>query len=69
MAENYIQKLLKPHYPGFSATETKIADYFVSLGMNIVNKTLANLSEETKFSAATLFAFVRKLGFTGFLVF
>ena len=66
MAENYIQKLLKPHYPGFSATETKIADYFVSLGMNIVNKTLANLSEETKFSEATIFKFVKKIGFKGF---
>lgn len=63
---NYIKKILKPHMNSFSATELNIAEYFVVLGMDLVNKTLANLSEETSYSEATIFKFVKKLGFKGF---
>lgn len=66
MSKNYIQMILKPHYETFSATELKIADYFVSLGMDLVNKTLSNLAEETAFSESTIFKFVKKIGFKGF---
>lgn len=66
----YVKKLYpndpKPHYETFSVTELKIADYFVSLGMDLVNKTLSNLAEETDFSESTIFKFVKRIGFKGF---
>lgn len=66
MEQNYIQKILAPHYPTFSVAETKLADHFAKLGMDLVNKTLSNLAEETHLSEATIFKFVKKIGFKGF---
>lgn len=66
MQDNYIKRIISPHYANFSTSEVKLADYFVNLGMDLVNKTLSNLSEETSLSEATIFKFVKKLGFKGF---
>lgn len=66
MPYNYLEKLLRPHMKSFNDTEKIIADHFISLGNDVVNKTLSNLASDTGLSEATIFKFVKKIGYDGF---
>ena len=66
MTYNYLETLILPYRKSLNSTETLIADHMIELGSEVVNKTLANLSEETGLSEATIFKFVKKIGFSGF---
>lgn len=66
MTYNYIEKLLRPYMKSFNDTEKIIANHFTELGNDVVNKTLSNLAEDTGLSEATIFKFVKKIGFEGF---
>lgn len=59
-------KLLIKHKSNFSETEKRIAHYLEEVGVDVVNKTLANLSSETGISEGSFYKFVKKLGFDGF---
>lgn len=61
-----LENLLLKHKMTFSETEKKIADYLEELGVEVINKTLANLSNETGVSEGSFYKFVKKLGFDGF---
>ncbi|GAA3020242.1 MurR/RpiR family transcriptional regulator [Tetragenococcus solitarius] len=66
MVETYLTKIIKQHYHTFSDTEKKVADYFLEIGNNAVAKTIANISDDIEVSQATIFKFVKKIGFNGF---
>lgn len=66
MSNNYLEKLLRPRMKQFSETERTIAEHFITIGIEVTNKTLSDLSEEIGFSEATIFKFVKKTGFEGF---
>lgn len=61
-----LETLLLKHKMSFSDTEKKIANYLEELGTEVVNKTLANLANETGISEGSFYKFVKKLGFDGF---
>lgn len=66
MSNNYIKNSLQPYRKGFNDTENLIADYFIKLDQDVINKTLSNLSHEIGVSESTIFKFVKKIGFQGF---
>lgn len=66
MAYNYLKGILQEHMPLMSGTERKIASHFEELGDDVITKTLSDLSSETAVSEATIYKFVKKLGFKGF---
>lgn len=66
MTYNYLKTLIQPYMKSLNKTETIIAEHMINLGSEVVNKTLANLSDETGLSEATIFKFVKKIGFSGF---
>ncbi|WAA09123.1 MurR/RpiR family transcriptional regulator [Fervidibacillus albus] len=66
MAFNYLNKLLRPHFKGLSDKEKVIAEHFISLGNDVVNKTISELAKEINVSESTIFKFVKKIGFNGF---
>lgn len=66
MVETYLTKIIKQHYHTLSDTEKKVADYFLEIGNNAVAKTIANISDDIGVSQATIFKFVKKIGFNGF---
>lgn len=66
MSYNYLEKLLRPYMKSFNDTEKLIANHFIKLGNDVVNKTLSNLASDTGLSEATIFKFVKKIGFDGF---
>lgn len=66
MVETYLTKTIKQHYHRFSVTEKKVADYFLKIGNSAVTKTIANISADIEVSQATIFKFVKKIGFNGF---
>lgn len=66
MVETYLTKIIKQYYHTFSDTEKKVADYFLEIGNNAVAKTIANISDDIEVSQATIFKFVKKIGFNGF---
>lgn len=61
-----MKMLLQPRMKTFSDTERIIAEHFIELGIEVANKTLSTLSQDIGFSEATIFKFVKKLGFEGF---
>lgn len=61
-----LETLLLKHNMSFSDTEKRIAAHLKKLGFEVVNKTLANLSEETGISEGSFYKFVKKIGFDGF---
>ncbi|AWI11118.1 hypothetical protein CQJ30_02305 [Caldibacillus thermoamylovorans] len=61
MASNYLGKLLRPRMKSFNETEKMIAEHFINLGKDVVNKTLSELSDEIKVSESTIFKFVTQL--------
>lgn len=66
MPYNYLETLIRPYQKSLNNTETTIAEHMIELGSEVVNKTLANLADETGLSEATIFKFVKKIGFSGF---
>lgn len=66
MPYNYLETLIRPYQKSLNNTETIIAEHMIKLGSEVVNKTLANLADETGLSEATIFKFVKKIGFSGF---
>lgn len=66
MAYNYLEKILRQNYKKFSDTEKVIAKHFLDLGIDVVNKTLSELSNDINVSEATIYKFVKKIGFSGF---
>lgn len=66
MTANYLQELFKQYSEGYSKTEKKIAQYFLSLGSEVSSKTLEQLSNEIGVSKTAIFEFVKKHGFDGF---
>lgn len=66
MPNNYLETTIKRNYRFFSETEKKVADYLLKTQEDLVTKTIANLADETGVSQATIFKFVKKLGFKGF---
>lgn len=66
MKKGFLKLLIRNNYHLFSKTDKKLADYFLELDEGLINKTIANLSDETGISQTTIFNFVKKLGFEGF---
>ncbi|MGO4928379.1 MurR/RpiR family transcriptional regulator [Fundicoccus sp. Sow4_F4] len=66
MKKGFLKLLIRNNLHLFSKTDKKLADYFLELNEELVNKTIANLSTETDISQTTIFNFVKKLGFEGF---
>lgn len=66
MAYNYLEKIMHPYRKSFNDTEKIIANHFIKLGDDVVNKTLSSLAKDTGLSEATIFKFVKKIGFEGF---
>lgn len=63
---NYLESILIKNRGSFSEIDKRIADHFKKLDKEVINKTLANLSEETGISEGSFYKFVKKLGFSGF---
>lgn len=61
-----LDTLLLRHKTSFSEIENRIAEHFKEIGNDVINKTLANLASETGVSEASIYKFVKKLGFDGF---
>lgn len=66
MTYNYLERLLRPYADRFSPTEKAIAQHFMELGPEVMNKTLSVLATDIGVSEATIFKFVKKIGFEGF---
>ncbi|AXY24884.1 RpiR family phosphosugar-binding transcriptional regulator [Suicoccus acidiformans] len=62
----YLKLLIRNNSHLFSKSEDILAKYFLELSDELVNKTIAKLSNETGVSQTTIFNFVKKLGFEGF---
>lgn len=62
---NYIMRV-NTLYPMLSKSEKKIADYLQVVGIDIIYKTLQEVSHEVKVGEATVLRFCRKIGFDGF---
>lgn len=66
MRTENLDTLLLRHKASFSEIDCRIAEHFKEIGNEVVNKTLANLAAETGVSEASIYKFVKKLGFDGF---
>lgn len=66
MIENYLKRLISSKKKSFTKTEIYFSEYFISLGDELLDKTITNLSEETNSSTASIFKFIKKLGFKGY---
>lgn len=66
MAYSYLESLIQKGMDSFSDTEEKIANHFLKLNESVINKTLSVLSKEIGVSEASIFKFVKKIGFDGF---
>lgn len=66
LKNQYLSTIINRHKYEFSNTDEQIAKYFLSLGDDIINKTIAILSEEIGVSQSSIFTFVKKIGFKGF---
>lgn len=67
MQNIYLLNIIKQNKNEFSTSEDSLVDYFLQLKNDeLVNKTLADMANETEISQTTIFNFVKKLGFNGF---
>ncbi|UPQ86606.1 MurR/RpiR family transcriptional regulator [Ignavigranum ruoffiae] len=66
MANTYLKQLIKKNKKNFSKSENLLADYFMNIGEDLINKTISEISLESEISQTTVFNFVKKLGFSGF---
>lgn len=62
----YLERIITSKKNNFTKIELSYADYFLSLDNDILNKTISNLAEETNSSTASIFKFIKKLGFKGY---
>lgn len=62
----YLERIITSKKNNFTKIELSYADYFLSLDDDILNKTISNLAEETNSSTASIFKFIKKLGFKGY---
>lgn len=67
MQNIYLLNIIKKNKHKFSTSEDSLVDYFLQLKNDeLVNKTLADMANETEISQTTIYNFVKKLGFSGF---
>ena len=67
MQNIYLLNIIKRNKNKFSTSEDSLVDYFLQLKNDeLVNKTLADMANETEISQTTIYNFVKKLGFNGF---
>ena len=67
MQNIYLLNIIKQNKHKFSTSEDSLVDYFLQLKNDeLVNKTLADMANETEISQTTIYNFVKKLGFNGF---
>ena len=67
MQNIYLLNIIKQNKNKFSSSEDSLVDYFLQLKNDeLVNKTLADMANETEISQTTIYNFVKKLGFNGF---
>ena len=67
MQNIYLLNIIKQNKNKFSTSEDSLVDYFLQLKNDeLVNKTLADMANETEISHTTISNFVKKLGFNGF---
>lgn len=67
MQNIYLLNIIKKNKNKFSTSEDSLVDYFLQLKNDeLVNKTLADMANETEISQTTIYNFVKKLGFNGF---
>lgn len=62
---NYMTRI-NDLYSVLSRAEKKIADYLKRIGIEIIYKTLQEVSQEAEVGEATVLRFCRKIGFAGF---
>lgn len=62
----YLKRIITSKKNNFTKIELSYADYFLSLDNDILNKTISNLAQETNSSTASIFKFIKKLGFKGY---
>lgn len=55
-------------YPTLSKSDKKIANYLQNVGIDIIYKTLQEVSKEVNVGEATVLRFCRKIGFEGFQI-
>ena len=64
MQNIYLLNIIKQNKNKFSSSEDSLVDYFLQLKNDeLVNKTLADMANETDISQTTIYNFVKKLGF------
>jgi len=67
MQNIYLLNIIKQNKNKFSTSDDSLVDYFLQLKNDeLVNKTLADMANETEISQTTIYNFVKKLGFNGF---
>ena len=67
MQNIYLLNIIKQNKNKFSTSEDSLVDYFLQLKNDeLVNKTLADMANETEISQTTIYNVVKKLGFNGF---
>lgn len=64
--KRYLERIISSKKNSFTKSELYYADYFLSLGDLLLNKTISNLALETNSSTASIFKFIKKLGFKGY---
>jgi RpiR family transcriptional regulator, carbohydrate utilization regulator len=57
---------IRSHYPQFSETEKKIADYILENSTQIIHSTINSLAEDLGVADSTVFRFCKRIGFKGF---
>lgn len=62
----YLERIILSKKSTFTKTENFYAEYFLKLDDEILNKTISNVAEETESSTASIFKFIKKLGFKGY---
>ncbi len=58
--------IIESKYDSLTNGEKKVADYYIVCGNNIVEKTLADISEDVGVGEATIVRFCKKIGFLSF---
>lgn len=59
-------EIIELKYPELTTREKKVADYYLTARLNVADKTLSEISEDTQTGEATIVRFCRKLGFESY---
>ncbi|WP_205173498.1 MurR/RpiR family transcriptional regulator [Bacillus pakistanensis] len=57
---------IRSHYPQFSVTEKKIADYILENPTHIIHSTINGMAEDLGVADSTVFRFCKRIGFKGY---